>query len=201
MRCNSGASKSGRQRRKKKSVDPSSFIMKRLEETGRLHFFYHSPLSSLPIRDVTGRHKSEPHIEKNAENYCVKCLQENIVGLLKSKGKYLFLFTRCMKRGTPHFDKRYVVGYIVKDRWLRRSHRSKTHFAIQGRTKLVSFENAFPLAQLRPRTWRFLRFGRLTPAETNRLLRKFGNAPSILRRCVRAVGALQKSPRNVRKYE
>jgi hypothetical protein len=198
MGCSSGKSASGRQRRRKNRVNPDSFVMKGLENTGRLHFFYHSPLCSLPVRDVTGRHKTEPHIEKCAENYCVQCLQQNIVGLLKSTAKYLFLFTRCKKRGLPFFGKRYVVGYIVKDRWLPRSHKNKTHFAVQGRTKLVSFENGFPLAQLRPKTGRFLRFAKLNRGETERLLQRFGKAPNILRQCVRAVGALQKSPSNVR---
>lgn len=75
-----------RQRTKPKRT-AEEFRLKGLDETGRLHFFFHCPHSYLPIRDVVGQKKREPHIEKKAENYCVKCYQPNIVGFLKSSEK------------------------------------------------------------------------------------------------------------------
>jgi hypothetical protein len=52
-----------------------------LEEKGRLQFFFHSPSSELPIRDILNEHgkghKTEPHIEIGAENYINCCYQSN----------------------------------------------------------------------------------------------------------------------------
>ena len=66
-----------------------------LEETGRLHFFYHSPSSQLPVRDVLDEqkhgYKTEPYIEKCAENYCLECYQDNIRGFCRAvKGTSFF---------------------------------------------------------------------------------------------------------------
>ena len=53
-------------RRKSSAVSEGDFVFRHLEERGRLHFFYHSPSSQLPIRDVLGEQghnkKTEPHI-------------------------------------------------------------------------------------------------------------------------------------------
>jgi hypothetical protein len=93
------------------------FQLTNLKLEGRLQFFFHCPDSSLPIRDVRpvkNRRKKEPHIEKNAENYCVKCYQNNIIGFLRSREKYLFLFTQCVSREPALrklHGKRFIVGY------------------------------------------------------------------------------------------
>src|SRR5439155_1066947 len=101
----------------------------------------------------------EPHIEKNAENYCVKCYQNNIVGFLKSREKYLFLFTKCASREpalSEFYGDRSVVGYITKEKWLFRGDR----YAVQGFTKIVPFEAAFPPSRFGPhaRHWRMRTF-------------------------------------------
>jgi hypothetical protein len=74
-----------------------------LDEMGRIQFFFHSRSSKLPIRDILNEqkqgHKTEPHIEIGAENYISCCYQKNnIVPFLKSREKYLFLFTTCKNR-------------------------------------------------------------------------------------------------------
>ena len=72
-----------------RATDLLDFHFTDLDETGRLHYFYHSPSSDLPIRDVLGEQgagrKTEPYLERNAENYCRCCWQPNIVGFLKSR--------------------------------------------------------------------------------------------------------------------
>jgi len=44
---------------------------------GMVQYFYHLPSSKLPIRDVLNEqgkgHKTEPHIEIGAENFCAEC--------------------------------------------------------------------------------------------------------------------------------
>jgi len=137
------------------------FWVTNLKREGRLQFFFHCPKSSLPIRDVVGRKKKEPNIEKNAENFCKKCYQNNIIGFLKSREKYLFLFTRCASRAPlvrEFYGERLIVVYITKERWLIRG--DYHHFAVQGFTKIVSFENAFPLSKFGPRArhWRVKTF-------------------------------------------
>jgi hypothetical protein len=176
--------------------------MTSLEETGRLHFFYHSRDSSLPVRDVLKRHgkgpKKEPHLEKSAENYCVPCLQKNILGFLSSSEKYLFLFTtRSDLRGDKN---RYVVGYLRKRRCLLRSHldekgRSQDHFAVQGPIKLVSFAEAFRLRDLSGLSESasvHLRFKKLTGDQTSELLEHFENGKDIFSECLREVRRLRK---------
>src|SRR5579872_5337348 len=124
---------------------------KALEETGRLHFFYHSPSSSLPVRDVLNDqgagYKKEPYLEKSAENYCVPCLQRNIHGFVMSNEKYLFLFTT--RKNSKHDESRYIVGYLKKQKCLRRFYKKERHWAVQGPIRLFSFDQAFPLRKLR----------------------------------------------------
>lgn len=173
-------------------VDRSS-----LGETGRLHFFYHSPDSPLPVRDVLNGHgqgpKKEPHLEKRAENYCVPCLQKNIHGFLDSKEKYLFLFTR---RSGPAADReRYIVGYLTKEKCLQRSYRNKPHLAVQGRIILVSFADAFRLKNLRGLSASaaiHLRFRKLNRDQTQDLLSHFKKRTDIFAKCLREVLRLKK---------
>ncbi len=159
-----------------------------LEETGRLQFFYHSPDSPLPVRDVLNQHrqgyKKEPHLEKSAENYCVPCLQRNIRGFLNSDEKYLFLFTR---RSNPGNDQnRYIVGYLVKEKGLLRYHGGKPHWAVKGRIFLFSFAQAFLLRDLRgisESAATHLRFRNLDKEQTRQLLTHFKRGRDIFQEC------------------
>jgi len=150
------------------------------EKRGRLHFFYHSPSSELPVRDVKGEQgagqKTEPYIEKDAENYYVCCYQNNIRAFLRStEERYLFLCTTCMNEELAgQYDKRFIVGYIEKGKCIRRT---KNRVAVQGPTKLCSFRDAYPLANLRRErnfrhAWSFL-----PPARSARALRRSSAQP------------------------
>jgi hypothetical protein len=119
-----------------------------LDETGRLHFFYHSPSSPLPVRDVLNEQgagcKTEPYIEKCAENYCCECNQASIRGFLKSRERYLFLFTTCRDKQSKHAGKVLVVGYIEKEHC---ELRPGGFYAVIGPMRLVSFDKAYSLGE------------------------------------------------------
>lgn len=144
----------GKQRREimgcaRRSVRTSDdFIAKltNLEQTGRLHFFYHSPVSSLPVRDVLNKqhhgYKTEPYIEKSAENYCCECNQASIRGFLRSSEKYLFLTTTCRNKESGYEGKICVVGYIVKRKHVPR--RPGLH-AVTGDMRLYPFRDSYKL--------------------------------------------------------
>jgi hypothetical protein len=161
-----------------------------LDETGRLQYFYHSPASDLPVRDVLNQlgrgYKTEPHLEKRAENYCSGCLQPNIKSFLQSNEKYLFLVTRCMKRDSRHFGDHYVVGYIRK-----RSHeyRPSGFYAVIGDTKIYGFDDAYRLPQMS----NFRHQGRKVDRQTtSRMLDYFDTATNILARCLAELELLKK---------
>ncbi|WP_248516304.1 Nmad3 family putative nucleotide modification protein [Salinarchaeum laminariae] len=117
-----------------------------LGEGGQLQFFFHSAQSELPVRAAAELGKTEPHIEKRAENYCNECYQPNIRSFLNDNSRrYLLLFTRCRNSDLgEHDDRRYVVGYIDKEEKLDMG----DHLAVRGDTRLVSFDDAVPLADL-----------------------------------------------------
>jgi len=171
------------------------FNLTDLDETGRLHYFYHSPSSDLPIRDVLGEQgagrKTEPHLERNAENYCCRCWQSNIVGFLKSSERYLFLFTTCASKESKHKDKRYIVGYIRKERCIDRG----GFWAVAGQTKVYSFDDAFPLRKLSHATnARHVR--RVLPKkQTARVLDNFARKPNILTACLSELSGLKEKLR------
>ena len=160
-----------------------------LKPEGRLQFFYHCPQSTLPIRDVVGKRKKEPHIEKNAENYCKKCNQNNIVGFLKSREKYLFLFTKCASR-EPALRRfrgdRFVVGFIRKEKWLWRS----GHYAVQGFTKIVPFDAAFPLSGFGDPSARFWHVKRLDERQTTLILEHLSGSKNIRSECIQEIKRL-----------
>ena len=66
--------------------------LEKLLEAGMVKYFYHSPSSDLPVRDVLGEYndkntnKTEPHIEIGVENFLKKCYQNNICKAFKKKG-------------------------------------------------------------------------------------------------------------------
>ena len=167
------------------------------EKRGRLHFFYHSPSSELPVRDVKGEQgagqKTEPYIEKDAENYYVCCYQNNIRAFLRStEERYLFLCTTCMNEELAgQYDKRFIVGYIEKGKCIRRA---EDRVATQGPAKLYSFKDAFPLAQLRHlrhvKNFRYMKRD-LTQKQTEKILHHFKGRTDIRRACLRALRRLK----------
>ena len=172
-------------RRRSKSED-SDFQIPGTKETGRLHFFYHCPCSQLPVRDVLGiqghGRKTEPYIEKCAENYCQECVQKNIVGFLKSKEKCLFLFTTC--RNTSFYNKRFIVGYIRKDRARLRRGYGRKWWSVQGIIKIVAFDEAYLLDRLVGGLhYKTLRRERLNQGQTARVFAKLGKGRNIVDKC------------------
>jgi len=160
---------------------------------GRLQFFVHCPSSKLPIRDVLNHHKTEPHIEIGAENYINCCYQpNNILPFLKSsEEKYLFLFTTCKSKSLKnHYDKRFIVGYIVKEEFIEYN----GHFAVRGTTRLYSFENAYPIERLFPnhKNIKNIRLKKLSDAETKKLLEHFEGKTNILQDCIEEIKRLDK---------
>ena len=172
------------------------FILNGLEETGRLQFFFHSLSSELPIRDILNEqkrgHKTEPHIEIGAENYINCCYQpNNIIPFLKSKERYLFLFTpcKCKSRNLEnYYNERFIVGYIIKQRFID----CENHYAVQGKTKLYSFTDAYPMKQLFPSTYKNIRVKKLSGNETKKILDHFKGKQNILQDCVEEIKRLEK---------
>jgi len=188
-----------RQRRAKVVPGEPGFVFSDLTETGRLQFFYHSPSSTLPVRDLRGEQgqgkKSEPHIEKSAENYCACCHQPNILGFLKSREKYLFLFTTCKAKDQSmgcFRGRRFVVGYMVKEKALWRG----KQWAVKGATRLYSFADALPLSEVvKGGTSTHLRLKKLGETETKELLCHFKGRRSRLKACIAEVKRLGAKPR------
>ena len=88
-------------------LGPPQVQARDLEETGRLHFFYHSRDSLLPVRDVLSQHrmgfKKEPYLERSAENYCVPCLQNTLGDSSRAKKSICFCSRgEATARGTRH---------------------------------------------------------------------------------------------------
>lgn len=182
-------------KKSRRATDSLEFNLTHLDKTGRLHYFYHSPSSPLPIRDVLGEQgagqKTEPYLERNAENYCRCCWQRNIVAFLESSGKYLFLFTKCARKESKHKDKRYIVGYIRKERCIDRG----GFWAVAGKTKVYSFDDAFPLRRLSPATnARHVRRV-LTKRQTARVLDSFTGKRNILTACLEGLSGLKEKLR------
>jgi hypothetical protein len=167
-----------------------------LEERGRLHFFYHSPSSELPVRDVLDQqgegNKTEPYIEKSAENYCEECNQANIRGFLASKERYLFLFTTCRISGSCHDGKIFVVGYIRKERF---ELRPRGFLAVIGPVRIFSFDDAYPLGKSSPTNNPRQLPKRLDRTRTRRILDHFEGSTNILGLCRAEVERLKKQLR------
>ena len=184
--------------RRRPDLTRPDFRLSDLSETGRLQFFFHSPRSTYPIRDVTNDqrqgHKTEPHIENNTENYISECYQSNnIVPFLCSNEKFLFLFTTCKNQdlGAKYYDRRFIVGYIIKERALQRPDEHGIHWAVQGETKLVSFHDSFPLERLVGSVAPHIRMRTLTEHETQTILDHFRGSRNIIAACKREIKRLE----------
>jgi hypothetical protein len=177
-----------------------------LDDTGRLHYFYHSPSSDLPVRDVLNElgqdYKTEPYLEKQAENYCRRCMQPNIRGFLRSREKYLFLVTRMQKAGAKYFGTAYVVGYIEKRKTRGHEWRPGGFYAVLGEAKVYSFRDAYPLESMinfrhRPR--------KVVERLTATILDHFSDGRNILNECLieleRLKGDLPESERRKQDME
>ena len=98
---------------------------------GMVQYFYHSPSSSLPVRDVRNEQgqgsKTEPHIEFGlgagvpglaAENQLKDCYQANLRrfhrDVLEPRGEgTLYLVTRCANRSLAQYNLQYIVGWML----------------------------------------------------------------------------------------
>jgi len=117
---------------------------------GRVHYFYHSPSSTLPIRDAGGeetKHVTEPHIEVEAEGFFAPCAYENIEPFIENYDEgYLFFITTCRNKDLKEYhDNQYIVGYLKKEKILPRKgpyERHREWNCVMGKMKFYRFEDA-----------------------------------------------------------
>ncbi len=175
-----------------------SFRFNNLSETGRLQFFFHSPISDLPVRDVGNKqgkgYKTEPHIEIGAENFIECCYQKkNIVPLLRNQEKYLFLFTTCRNKKLPFNGKRFIVGFITKQKFISNVQEAEKFYAVRGETKIVNFKDAVPLEDLYPPNYPFInkiRVKLIDEKESKILLEHFKDKTNIIQNCIDEIDKL-----------
>ncbi|MBS1515469.1 MAG: hypothetical protein JSS63_10570 [Bacteroidetes bacterium] len=169
--------------------------LENLKEKGRIKFFFHSPHSSLPIRDIH-LGKTEPHIEKNAENYCSRCYQnETIQPFLISDEKYLFLFTTNRDSKSPYNNYRYIVGYLEKQNYKKIE---ENHYSVIGKINLYNFKDAFPLIDIvlkkdKVRNYRVLK---IDTDKTTKILEHFKTKTNIYDSCLEEIIRLKNLVKN-----
>jgi hypothetical protein len=174
------------------TTSPRRLRVEGLEACGRLQYFYHSPSSRLPIRDILNEQgqgkKKEPHIEIGAENYWAPCYQRNnIIPFTKSKEKYLFLMTTCRNRKfKDYYGKKFVVGFIVKKSV---GNRNGLRY-VKGDIFLYSFKDAMPLEKLRYSTR--TRMQKVDEEKTAKLLSHFRSRRNIMEDCIQEIKRLDK---------
>ncbi len=179
--------------KRKVTIKTGNIDQKNLKEAGRLQYFFHSPSSELPIRDVLNEqnqaHKKEPHIEIGAENYWVACYQpNNIVPFIRSNEKYLFLMTTCRnKKLKPFYGKKFIVGYIVKK---SSGENTKNVYFVKGDTRLYSFKDALPISKLGYS--KFTRMKLVDEGDTQKILRHFNKRKNVLKKCIKEIKRLDK---------
>lgn len=153
-----------------------------IKEIGRLQYFYCSPSSNLPIRDVLNERKQgkkkEPHIEIGAENYWRDCYQNSIKSSIQNKEKYLFLFT-------TFNNEKVIVGYIEKQYFGKRADGG---FFIKGKTFLFNFEDAMPLSKMDYS--KYTRVKLINEKDTQILLNHFKNKKNIILDCIEEIKKL-----------
>jgi hypothetical protein len=162
-----------------------------LENTGMVQYFYHSPSSPMPIRDVLNEqkkgHKREPHIEIGAENYWFKCYQNNIKNFANSKRRYLFLVTTCRDRSLrQNYRKQYTVGYIEKKEIIDRG----GFLCIKGPISLFTFDDSIDNLSFFGRNFdriRLLNSPYISETNTSSILRHFTSRKNILCDCIEEI--------------
>lgn len=163
-----------------------------LNDTGMVQFFYHSPSSKLPIRDVLGEQGggsiTEPHIECGAHNYWHSYCQDRVRSFAGSDKKYLFLMTTCNSRELArHYKKRSIVGYIEKTdtgKNLQNVNGMNVQF-VKGKAHLYSFDDAFPFPINIPTK-------NMSREETGTILYHFNKCDDILNDCIQEIIRLDK---------
>lgn len=186
-------------------IDPEVEIVQEFQPNelgarGRAQYFYHHAGSDLPVRDVTDTrgegNKPEPCIERKAENYCTACINWNISSFAKDDSeRYLFLFTRVHNSDLKRDGEQFYVGYIDKRRKLDIDGRT----AVQGPTKLVSFEDACPLSLVGSPDTRNQKG--LNEEKTQKVLSYLSDAENIYHECVEEVERLEKRVGRPRLWE
>jgi hypothetical protein len=172
-------------------LDPQATIIRDFEpdelgSEGYTQFFHHHENSVLPVRDVTDTtgngSKTEPCIERKAENYCSMCIQHILQSVARDPDRrYVFLFTRCRNNDLEqHYWEQYIIGYIDKRRALRiedPQNPESDWISTQGPMKLVSFDDGLPLRRIdRPE---LPYFKNLSESQTQRVLDHLSTAENI----------------------
>jgi len=162
-----------------------------LGQKGQLQWFFHSPHSEYPVRDIVNRGKTEPYIEKEAENFCNECYQNSVKKFAESNSRrYLFLFTRCQNEDLYEHGERRIVGYVDKKRMLDMGDR----VAVQGDTTLVSFENSVDLVGIVDSP-NYVRNAILDKETAQRLVNYFDEQENLLNDCLDSVERLKRKRR------
>lgn len=163
---------------------------------GMVQYFYSSPDSELPVRDVANKQgagfKTEPHLENGSENFLKACTQNNIRYAINNGVDTLFLVTRCANRALKDFfGKQYIVGYLrIKEVIPRENSEGREFFAVRGDTRIVSYKDAIPVLDefdahfSRPR---INSHGKLDARQTARLRRRLDRKPNIINACIREI--------------
>jgi hypothetical protein len=164
------------------------------DKEGMVQYFYHSPASQLPIRDVLNQqgagNKHEPHIEAGAENLLDSCYQRNVARFAQGERDYLFLVTRCANPVLKlQYRNQYVVGYIKKQEVGERQGR----VFVRGDTKLFSFLDSPQVLDIFGFNFSRLHLNQrpyVDSEKTSRILDSFSGKTNILEDCIHEIDIL-----------
>lgn len=170
------------------------------KEKGMVQYFYHSPSSRLPIRDVLNEqgkgHKTEPHIEIGAENFCAPCYQNNIKKFVEKKLSHLFFITTCkneeVNKKYGRGAKQFIVGYIVKSEVLTIDGR----VCVKGPTCIYSFEDSILVKDLFGFNFdrsRLYEKPFVNETQTEKILKHFNTRDNIINECIKEIKHKDKS--------
>jgi len=174
----------------------AEFDRSELGGKGQLKWFFHSPHSEYPVRDIVNRGKTETYIEQEAENYCSQCYQPNVRTFAESDSRrYLFLFTRCENEALYEHGERRIVGYIDKKRKLDMG----DHVAAQGDVTLVAFEDSVDLVGIVDSPT-YVRSEVLDEETTQRLVNYFDEQENILEDCLEEVKRLKRKRKEMKHH-
>ncbi|WP_172824933.1 hypothetical protein [Halorientalis sp. IM1011] len=172
-------------------VSETEFDRTQLGEKGQLQWFFHASHSKYPVRDIVNRGKTEPFLEKEAENFCSECYQPSVKTFAETDSRrYLFLFTRCQNDSLYTHGERRIVGYIDKKRSLKMGDRT----AVQGDATLVSFEDSVDLIGIVDSP-NYVRNEVLEEEIAQRLVEYFDEQENVLNECLDEVERLKRKRR------